>query len=128
VHGRRLVIRADGHGQSVALGEADDTLFVLQHWSVMGYLQGSIEVHDADTLERRLEVPFEDDLEQFGIDARGHFVVGLRVSTPGERKTTTRWRAWRTSDWQPVELSSPPDAGRIRCVRLSAGRALPASR
>lgn len=60
VHGARLLIRADGHGQTVYVGETDAGLVLLDVWHVMGDKDANLAVLDPDTLAPRSHAWLQD--------------------------------------------------------------------
>jgi hypothetical protein len=105
-HGRRSLIRADGHGQLVWVGEVAGSLLIFDRWSVMGYKDGSLRVLDPETLALRAYIDLDlDAVWLMGFDAGNRFV--LCESRAGE----TTARAWRLSDWAEVDAGPVDEAG-----------------
>jgi hypothetical protein len=121
VHGRRPLIRADGHGQLVWVGEVAGSLLVFERWSCMGYKDGSLRVLDPDTLALKAFIALDlDAVGVVGFDAGGRFV--LSECRAGE----ATWRAWHLDDWR--ETTPPPaDPGAVERLesRLACALDLP---
>ena len=106
--GRRSLIRADGHGQLVWVGEVAGSLLIFDRWSCMGYKDGSLRALDPDTLELKAFIVLDlDAVGVMGFDSEGRMV--LSESRAGE----TSWRAWRLGDWKEVG-AVPEEGGDIR--------------
>jgi hypothetical protein len=111
-YGRRSLIKADGHGQLAWVGEVAGSLLILDQWNCMGYKDGSLRVLDPDTLESRATIELDFDvMGSIGFDDADHFVLSEA------RAGRTTWRAWRLTDWVPVEGIKPVDRGSLRGLK-----------
>lgn len=111
-YGRRLVRRADGHGQDVELGELEGSLFVLEVWRVYGDKNGSISVMDPETLAVLMKAFLDIDcLQEIGFDQEGRFVI-----CEGYPHTGFRWRGYCLPGWQTLGEIQPVAAA-IRDIR-----------
>ena len=108
-YGPRSLIKADGHGQLVWVGEVAGSLLILDQWSCMGDKDGSLRVLDPETLESKATITLDfDAVGCMGFDGANRFV--LCESRAGR----TTWRAWRLTDWTAVEVAEPVERADVQ--------------